>query len=143
MRSVPDLKTYLSGRWQLDRFLQDRRHSISGELRGQAHFSSAGDALLYHERGRLNFGAHEGLAEQSYSYEFPNGIGRAFVRFRDGRAFHDLDLQQGQSVVSHACDPDFYEGHIVAIDGQHWQSSWTVAGPRKDLQIITLYTRLS
>lgn len=142
MWPVPDLRAYLSGVWQVDRSLLDRRHAISGELRGQANFSRVGSALIYQERGKLSFGQHEGPAEQSYSYEFPDGNGHALVRFRDGRAFHDLDLLRGQAIVSHSCDPDQYDGYFIALDEWHWQSSWTVIGPRKDQQIITHYTRL-
>lgn len=127
----------------MDRTLLDRRLSISGELRGRAEFTAVGGALLYCERGRLSFGTHEGPAEQQFSYEFPNGNGRAFVQFRDGREFHDFDLLQGQDVVSHACNRDIYEGHFVALDQQRWRSTWTVVGPRKDQEIRTLYTRLA
>jgi len=140
---VPDLRTFLSGRWHVDRSLLDRRHSISGKLRGHAHFSPAGTSLLYRELGTLTFGAHHGPAEQSYRYEFPRGNARASVCFRDGREFHDLDLSQGQAVVRHACGPDLYEGHFIALDEGQWRSIWRVAGPRKDQEILTLYTRPS
>lgn len=143
MWSVSDLRTFLSGAWQVDRSLLDRRHSIAGDFRGQANFSPVGHSLLYHEHGKMRFGAHDGLAEQTQRFEFPNGDGRACVRFRDGRAFHDLDLSQGEYTVTHACDPDLYEGRFVALDQSHWQSSWTVAGPRKQQEILTLYTRLA
>ena len=143
MWSVPDLRAFLSGDWQVDRILLDRRHSITGNFRGQANFSPVGQSLHYREHGKLRFGAHDGLAEQTHRFEFPNGYGRACVRFRDGRAFHDLDLSQGEDAVTHACGRDLYEGRFVALDQQHWRSSWTVVGPRKEQEILTLYTRLA
>ena len=90
----------------------------------------------------LNFGAHNGTAEQRYWYDFHRGDARACVSFRDGRAFHDLDLSQGQALVFHTCDPDLYEGRFTALDPRQWQSEWKIAGPRKDQEIITLYSRL-
>jgi hypothetical protein len=44
--------------------------------------------------------------------------------------------------VSHACGDDLYEGRFIALDAGRWQSRWTVAGPRKDQVILTLYTRV-
>ena len=65
------------------------------------------------------------------------------MRFRDGREFHEFDLSEGRSIVSHACGDDLYEGSFVALDETRWQSVWKVAGPRKDQEVLTLYTRLS
>ena len=140
---VADLRTFPFGCWQLDRVLLDRRCSIGGKMRGEAHFSPIGNSLFYHERGALVFGTHSGPAEQSYSYSFPHGRASASVRFRDGREFHQLDLSEGRSIVSHACGDDVYEGSFVALDETRWQSMWKVAGPRKDQEVRTLYTRLS
>lgn len=141
--SVPDLKTFLRGSWQVDRSLLDRRHSISGEFHGQARFAPARMSLIYHELGRLQFGAHLGSAEQFYRYEFDATNARAIVRFRDGRLFHELDLSSGEALVAHACEPDLYEGRFTVIGPTQWKSAWKVAGPRKEQEIMTLYTRLS
>lgn len=142
MWSIADLKEFLSGSWQVDRSVLDRRTSIQGKLHGQAQFVPAGSCLLYEERGTLTFGAHRGAAEQSYQYDFACGNGRACVSFRDGRAFHDLDLSHGQAVVSHTCGPDLYVGHFIALGPKQWKSAWKVEGPRKDQEILTLYSRL-
>ena len=141
MWPVLDLKEYLSGQWRLNRVLLDRRNSIRGKLTGEASFCPEGSSLSYTERGTLVFGSHEGPAEQSYSYLFPAGHANALVAFRDGRTFHDLDLSNGRAVVRHSCTPDLYEGLIVAIDRRRWRSTWAVTGPRKDLEIRTLFTR--
>ena len=142
MWPVLDLRAFLSGRWRIDRSLVDRCHSIRGTLQGEARFSPDGSSLVYDERGTLTFGNHHGPAEQSYRYEFPRGATRASVRFRDGRLFHDLDLSLGHAIVSHVCAPDLYNARFVALDEQRWESAWKVTGPRKDQDIVTLYTRI-
>jgi len=96
---------------------------------------------MYEERGSLEFGAHSGLAEQRYRYDFDATDQRAVVRFRDGRLFHHIDLSDGEAVVAHACGPDLYEGRIAAIAPMQWRCDWTVTGPRKQQEIRSLYTR--
>jgi hypothetical protein len=141
--TVVDLKAFLAGDWRIERTIRDRRNSIHGRLRGEARFTSAGDALHYVERGTLQFGRHEGRAEQHYAFAFPDGCERARVRFRDGRDFHELDLSSGVAAVTHSCGLDLYEGRFTALDGSQWRSAWKVAGPRKDQDIVTNYTRLT
>lgn len=142
MRPVLDLKSFLCGSWLLDRSLLDRRHNISGKLIGRADFVPSGCSLLCEEQGSLTFGSHHGPAQQRLTFLFPNGDAQASVRFSDGRAFYELDLSQGQSVVSHSCNPDFYEGRFAVTDPDRWESTWKVTGPRKEQEIVTLYTRL-
>jgi hypothetical protein len=139
---VADLRSFLLGRWRIDRSLLDRRHSIAGQLLGEAVFTRNGRSLRYHEHGTVTFGAHHGSAEQTYHFEFSDDDGRACVYFDDGRAFHELDLPQGCALVSHVCNPDLYEGRFIALDARRWQSVWEVVGPRKDQSIVTLYTRI-
>ena len=141
MWPVADLRTYLSGCWRIDRTLVDHRISKTGRMLGEAMFAHSGGSLINKERGTLTFGAHRGAAEQSYFYDFPSGNARASVRFRDGRPFHELDLCAGESIVRHLCNPDRYDGRFTALDENQWESAWTVVGPRKNLGIVTLYTR--
>lgn len=138
---VPDLRAFLCGSWRIERRLVDRNHGISGTFSGRATFTPAGTSLLYEERGALEFGAYRGTADQRYVYEFP-APGRAIVRFRDGRLFHELDLSSGQAAFEHACDPDFYSGQVTATGPTGWTSAWTIAGPRKRQEIRSLYTRV-
>ena len=143
MWTVVDLKAFLAGDWRIERTIRDRRHSIDGRLHGEARFTSAGEALNYVERGTLDFGCHEGRAEQHYVFDFAVGYERAQVRFRDGRDFHELDLSSGVANVTHSCGLDLYEGRFTALDGLQWRSAWKVTGPRKDQDIVTNYTRLT
>jgi hypothetical protein len=139
--SVPDLKEFLSGSWSVDRLVIDHARTTIGRLRGKATFRPSGRDLLYEERGTLIFGEHRGQAEQTYRYDFPEGDGRALVRFRDGRPFHDLDLSTGQDRPRHVCPPDIYEGVFVALGPSAWRTEWKVTGPRKDYDLVTTYTR--
>jgi hypothetical protein len=139
---VPDLRSYFTGGWRIDRSLVDRRQAIDGNITGEAHFTPDGAALLYRERGEMTFGAYAGPAEQAYRYEFPHGAARASVRFRDGRLFHELDLTHGHAAVTHRCAADAYEGRFDALDGNCWRSEWRIVGPRKDQAIMTVYTRI-
>lgn len=140
---VADLKEFLSGSWSMDRLVIDHARTTIGRLRGNAIFRPSGPHLLYEERGTLILGEHRGQAEQTYRYDFNEGDGRALVRFRDGRLFHDLDLSSGQDRPRHACPPDIYEGVFLALGPSAWRTEWKVSGPRKDYDLVTTYTRLS
>lgn len=138
---VPNLKAFLLGSWKVDRIIIDRARALTGGLQGQAIFTPSAGGLLYQEHGTLTLGEHRGRAEHSYLYDFPEGDGQASVRFRDGRAFYDLDLARGQQRVCHACHPDLYEGLFIALSSAAWRSEWKVIGPRKDYDLLTTYTR--
>jgi len=138
---VPDLRAYLSGCWRIDRVFLDRNRSLRGTMVGHAQFAESINSLRYSERGALSFGDYEGEAEQGFNLEFAEGVAQASVRFRDGRPFYSLDLSEGWTAVSHVCGPDLYEGRFLALDDLSWQSTWEVSGPRKNLQIVTLYAR--
>lgn len=141
MWSVPNLKAFLCGNWEVDRIVIDRALAMTGGLQGQATFRHRAAGLLYEEHGTLTFGEHHGRAEQSYLYEFPEGDRRASVRFRDGRAFYELDLSRGQDHVRHVCGTDVYDGVFIALSSTAWQSEWKVSGPRKAYDLLTTYTR--
>lgn len=139
---ISDLRAYLTGRWTLARTIRDLRQVIGGTLEGTAEFTPADSGLLYCEEGILTLGSHRGPAEQQLCFAFPLSDARADVAFRDGRPFYQLDLSRGADAVTHVCDPDLYEGHFLALDADRWQSVWKVTGPRKDQELLSLYTRL-
>jgi len=138
---VPDLREFLSGSWSLDRLVTDHARTTIGRFRGKATFRLSGPDLLYEETGTLIFGEHRGQAGQTYRYDFPDGDGRALVRFRDGRPFHDLDLSTGHDRPRHACPPDIYDGVFLALGPAAWRTEWKVTGPRKDYDLVTAYSR--
>ena len=100
-------------------------------------------ALTYREEGRLSLGGFETLAHQSYLYAFPatHRAHRAEVRFADGRAFHALDLRDGQWSAEHVCAADLYRGRFRALAPDRWSVLWTVTGPRKDQVLESRFTR--
>ena len=138
---VADLRAFLLGSWTLDRVILDRSRAMTGALEGEARFSPCAGGLLYEEHGILTLGEHRGRAERSYLYLFPEGGGRASVRFRDGRPFHELDLSCGEDRVSHPCRLDLYEGLFTVLGPAWWQSEWKASGPRKDYVLLTTYSR--
>lgn len=138
---MANLREFLLGEWKLDRVIFDEALALPGKLVGRARFTASSFGLVYHEWGALELGDHRGYAEQTYLYEFPESDARACVRFRDRRAFHELQLTAGQDRVGHACHPDLYEGKFEAISKDAWRSEWKVAGPRKRYTLVTSYTR--
>ncbi len=113
-----------------------------GERAGAA--SEQLGALAYREEGCLELGGIETLAHQSYLYAFPathRAPHRAEVRFADGRAFHALDLRDGQWSAEHVCAADLYRGRFRALAPDRWSVLWTVTGPRKDQSLESLFTR--
>ena len=114
---------------------------MTGRLTGQADFIPEPGVLLYREQGVLRFGGHDSAATQSYVFT-PNGPA-ATVTFADGQPFHALDLATGVADVLHGCPPDDYRGRYCVVSPARWQLAWRITGPRKDLCIVTRYTRVS
>ncbi len=141
---VTDLRAYLLGAWVIRRTLDDRRRGESGSFQGRTVFTPGEDgALAYREEGCLELGGFETLAHQSYLYAFPatHRAHRAEVRFADGRAFHPLDLRDGQWSAEHVCAADLYRGRFRALAPDRWSVLWTVAGPRKDQVLESRFPR--
>jgi hypothetical protein len=137
---INDLRTFLQGKWHLERRLQDRRAGQQGRLTGSAAFTAEGAGLLYREEGQLVIGGYAGPALQAYRYGFTTP-GRAAVHFSDGRFFHDLDLTAGRWTATHLCAPDRYDGDFTVLDAAAWRVIWHVTGPRKDLMLDSRYCR--
>jgi hypothetical protein len=138
---VADLRAYLAGEWQIRRVLNDKLRGAQGRFEGRAIFAPEQDhTLAYREEGCLELGGFETLAHQSYLYAFP-ATHRAEVSFTDGRAFHPLDLRDGQWDAEHVCAADLYRGRFRAEGPDRWSVLWTVTGPRKDQSLESLFTR--
>ncbi|HZS82496.1 MAG TPA: DUF6314 family protein [Stellaceae bacterium] len=135
-----DLRRFLAGRWRLARRIEDRRLALAGSLRGRVTLTPAGGGLDYAESGTLSFGSWRGEATQRYRFLFDGA--QVAVCFADGRLFHRCDLSLGRAEVAHACSPDRYQGRYRILDADRWALSWRITGPRKDLVIGSVYTRL-
>jgi len=133
---------YFAGSWRLSRRILDRRAGLIGRMSGEAQFIRDQDGLDFVERGIMIYGAHRGPASQAYRWVMLED-GQAEIRFKDGRLFHPLDLRQGSMVVDHQCGADHYRGRFRIVTENRWFSRWQVAGPRKDVTIVSLFQRVS
>ncbi len=140
LTGIHDLRTFLEGAWEITRSIEDRRNNAPGQLSGRAVFAFEEKGLRYRESGRLMTPSFNDDVKQEYLFEFPEPH-FARVSFKDGRAFHDLDMRTGSWETGHACEPDFYEGVFEIKNNDVWRSRWIVRGPRKDMTIRTDYRR--
>jgi hypothetical protein len=134
-----DLPRWLTGEWAVTRVI----NGGAGRFEGHARFTRdphAPAALLWHERGRLRLGAHDGPAERTLRIE-PAGHGAWQVRFADGRPFHALDLSRGRCEATHPCGADLYRGSYAIESADRFTVSWRATGPRKDDLIESVYDR--
>lgn len=109
-------------------------------LTGTAIFTDHRDGLLFEESGRMVMGAFRGETSRSYLFAAPQGS-QCEVRFADGRPFHRLDLAEGGDEVRHDCAPDLYRGRYRVMDQNRWTLAWRITGPRKDLVMVSRFTR--
>jgi hypothetical protein len=141
-RPVPDVLTYLAGRWRVRRRVRDHAAGDEGRFEGSTVFSPLdGGGLLHHESGTFTWRGVPRPAERTLRF-LPGGArGTADVRFADGRPFHDLDLTSGRHIAEHPCAADLYRGEFTVLDENHWRTVWRVGGPAKDLTLLTDYMR--
>lgn len=140
--AITDPVETLSGSWEFERTVEDRRAGVSGNARGTARFEPEGNGLGWIENGTLEMGGHTFDAKRRMSIRPEDG--RWMVRFDDGRAFHPLDLSEGRCEVGHPCREDFYDGVlelVVGDDGPELRTEGRVEGPAKDQLIRTRYRR--
>ena len=129
-----------TGRWRIDRRIEDRHLNRTGQLHGAAVFTADGDGLHYDETGTLSFPGQPPL-EARQTYLWRAGRQGVAVCFADGRAFHSFDLSAPQTSASHDCAPDLYLVRYDFSAWPHWSSDWSVTGPRKDYVMATQYQR--
>jgi hypothetical protein len=129
-----------SGDWILRRRIQDRKARALGHLAGRARFTADAGGLRFSERGELRFGAVIADASRDYGFTIL-GRDRFRVCFADGRLFHEAQVVNGAAAVSHDCAPDLYRGRYRFETPDRWWLSWRITGPRKDLVIVSVFSR--
>lgn len=146
-----ELIDHFKGEWRLQRRMRDLKRGEIGRLAGVARFSPAGPgaagpgaaglgALAFEEEGMLVLGSMRTEARRSYRYEMTE---RGFrVLFPDGRFFHEAVLEGGRALVQHDCAPDLYRGRYRIESADRFWLSWRITGPRKDLVISSLFSRI-
>ena len=140
---VPEVLSYLAGRWRVDRSVRDLASGDEGAFTGTTVFGPLeGAGLLHHESGEFVWRGVPRPAERTLRF-LPGGApGTADVRFADGRPFHDLELRTGRHIADHPCSADLYRGEFTVRDEDHWRTVWRVRGPAKDLVLTTDYARV-
>jgi hypothetical protein len=128
--------TDLLGGWRFSRVIEDRREACRHHIDGRLELSVVG-------RGRIRWRESGQWHQETGDVEVQRNLwleregGRWFVRFEDGRDFHEWSPGR---VVSHACSPDTYRG-VVEGSPERWTVRWDVAGPHKDYTMTTVLTR--
>jgi hypothetical protein len=128
------------GTFAVARTIQDR---LSGEIvrfDGTATLERRSDGVgaKYAELGEMVQPSGVRFhAERSYLWH--EDAGRIWVRFADGRDFHDFDPKIGGLASAHLCGADLYRGGYELSDWPRWSVTWDVSGPRKDYCSITTY----
>ncbi len=141
---VPDVLTFLAGRWRVERSMRDLASGEEGRFAGATTFAPLdGGGLLHRESGTFTWQGVTRPAERTLRFLPGAAHGTADVRFADGRPFHDLDLTSGRHIADHPCAADLYRGEFTVRDEDHWRTVWRVRGPAKDLVLTTDYTRES
>ena len=96
--------------------------------------------LAYCEHGELQLGSHRGPASRSLLIR-DLADGTADVRFADGREFYRLDLRSGTCQAVHPCRADEYQVTVTRLSADSYTETWRVAGPAKDYELATTYSR--
>lgn len=147
---MPDLRSYLSGIWAVERRMLDRSTGTTGTFMGSTVFApgpaSADDgALLQSEHGTVRWGDHEGPAAREYVWRPTDAAATMDVFFPDGRFFHRVSLSADSSGLraQHWCDPDDYRVSYTVLGPDQFRYVWDVRGPAKDLLLTSTLTRHS
>jgi hypothetical protein len=125
------------GSYDVARVIDDRRAAAQPRFEGRAVLFLSSSGAVYHETGALILNGQRFEAERSYLWHEDGG--RIWVRFADGREFHDFDPKIGGLASAHLCGADMYRGGYELSDWPRWSVTWDVSGPRKDYRSITTY----
>ena len=146
-----DTLSLVLGEWRLERVLHDRLTGTGGRFEGTAivhpadHESGVvndSDSAIYEERGRIEFGAHQGPSHRTLKFKRLES-GAVAVRFADDRPFFELDLRAARCEALHPCGPDDYELSFELKSPDLIIESWAVRGPTKDYEAETVWRRVT
>ncbi|MCV2876671.1 DUF6314 family protein [Rhodobacteraceae bacterium XHP0102] len=135
---LPD-QDMLEGAWTVARLIHDHRAGQRGRFDGRAAFHAAGQGVLsYHEVGQLTYQGETFEAERRYIWRRVAAGWQ--VDFDDHRPFHLITAHD--IPARHDCAPDLYMlRYDFAALPQRWHSHCRITGPRKDLDLMTDYSR--
>ena len=129
----------LVGVWSLEREIRHGDGRID-RFSGTCKFTRSGPQLLQDEAGWLE--TAEGRFQGARRYVWKEAKGRLDVHFDDMRPFHSIPLGVARPETVHLCPPDRYQVAYDFSAWPHWSSVWTVAGPRKDYVMRTVFCPL-
>lgn len=133
------------GEWSVERLIEDRRAGTRSYALGTA-------SLVREEPDRILWTEHTKLTHAGSEFD----ASRQLVLVRDGDDWH-VHFDHGGyfhpwrpgETVHHPCGEDAYEGQIRLDDPPSpdapidcWRIFWRVTGPRKDLAIEVVLSRL-
>ena len=140
-RLLAAIGSFFSGSWSVERRIRDLKSHELGRLSGTADFVQDPDGIGFAERGTLVLPHARAEAQQRYRFVIEDDHSFS-VFFADGRFFHRADIAAGRASVSHGCPPDTYRGRYRFWQPSRWSLSWRITGPRKDLVIGTVFSRI-
>ncbi|MCZ2402611.1 hypothetical protein IV498_05285 [Paenarthrobacter sp. Z7-10] len=135
--AVADLRSYLLGRWRLERVLRNRGAAVEGTLMGFVLFTADDGGLRQSEQGTMMWPTHSGPASREYLLRQTTEPCALDVLFTDGRPFHRMDLSTGSWSSDHWCAPDDYRVRYDARSRDRLDFEWDVRGPAKNLLLQT------
>lgn len=140
---VDDLIGYLTGRWLLERSIEDRTSGADGGFEGELVCSADHEnELTMYEHGELSWAGVTRPAYRTTRLLAGDRGSTGRVVFEDGRLFHDLDLSGGACEATHPCAADVYRGSFVVHGPDSWAYEWLVSGPHKDLRLTSRLIRV-
>lgn len=129
------------GTWAIKRVIEDSYSADTAHFIGAAVIERKDEDWVYAEQGSLKIARAQPMqAERQYIWR-PNETGFD-IFFVDKRFFHRFDLSP-HSKAKHWCDPDQYEVDYELSNWPNWQSTWHVAGPRKEYVMTSLFSPMS
>ena len=132
-----------AARWQLERDLLDRSDGTRGTFSGVVLFTPTDDGgLALREEGTMRWPSFTGPATREYVLRPTARPDALDVYFPDGRPFHRMSFTTDAGNDSHWCDPDTYRVTYTYLARHRFSYSWDVAGPRKDLLLVSRLERI-
>lgn len=123
----------LIGAWALLRHIE-QSDGTQARFKGRAEWFWGEDHAVYQEKGQLFLAGQNSFhAERRYVWR---GLD---VYFEDGRFFHSVPPKGG--ITEHWCAPDMYRVAYDFTQWPHFETTWTVTGPRKSYRMRSQYTQ--
>jgi Family of unknown function (DUF6314) len=133
----------VAGKWTVERQLLDRSAGTRGTFSGVVRFALTDDGgVTLREEGTMRWPTFTGPASRMYLLRPADRPDALEVFFEDGRPFHRMSFTAEANLDRHWCDPDTYRVAYAYEGPGAFSYTWDVSGPRKDLLLTSMLTRL-